>query len=70
MDPTTFLVDMARGAALNGKALVNAIREEAIAAAAFDVYEQKPPHPDSPLHEPSLFQRSPSYGFIFHCEVV
>ena len=49
MKPTSFLINVARGGVVDEDALVTALKECRIAAAALDAYEQEPLPPDHPL---------------------
>ncbi len=49
MKPTAILVNTARGPVIDTEALVKALKEGWIAAAALDVFEQEPLPPDHPL---------------------
>lgn len=49
MKPTAYLVNVARGPIVDQQALTNALREQRIAGAAVDVYEQEPVDPKDPL---------------------
>jgi D-2-hydroxyacid dehydrogenase (NADP+) len=49
MKPTSFLINLARGGVVDEDALVVALKERRIAAAALDAYEQEPLPLDSPL---------------------
>lgn len=51
MKRTAVLVNTARGAVVDTEALVRALKEKWIAAAALDVFEQEPLPPDHPLYE-------------------
>ena len=49
MKKTAFIINTARGAILDEKALIKALKEGWIAGAALDVFEEEPPNPDNPL---------------------
>jgi phosphoglycerate dehydrogenase-like enzyme len=49
MKPTAFVVNVARGPIVDQRALTDALREERLAGAALDVYEQEPVDPRDPL---------------------
>jgi glycerate dehydrogenase len=49
MKPTAFLINTARGALVDEDALIDALRNKKIAAAALDVISQEPPPPDHPI---------------------
>jgi phosphoglycerate dehydrogenase-like enzyme len=49
MKPTAFLINISRGALVDEEALAAALRADAIAGAALDVFEQEPADPSNPL---------------------
>jgi glycerate dehydrogenase len=49
MKPTAFLINTARGALIDEAALIVALREKRIAAAALDVISEEPPRAEHPI---------------------
>jgi D-3-phosphoglycerate dehydrogenase len=49
MKKTAYLINTSRGAAIDEKALYNALKKRQIAGAALDVYEKEPISPNNPL---------------------
>ena len=49
MKATAFLINTARGALIDEAALIQALREKRLAAAAVDVISREPPHADHPI---------------------
>jgi glyoxylate reductase len=61
MKPTAYLVNTSRGPVIDEAALSKALRENWIAGAALDVYEQEPLPADSPLRDPAIEDRCRLY---------
>jgi len=61
MKPTAFLVNNSRGPVVEEAALVKALRENWIAGAALDVYEEEPLPADSLLRDPAIADRCRLY---------
>ena len=57
MKPTAFLVNSSRGPVVDETAVAKALRENWIAGAALDVYEQEPLPANSPLLDPAIADR-------------
>ena len=57
MKPTAFLINTSRGPVLDESALYLALKEQRIAGAALDVYEEEPLPDESPLRDPALTDR-------------
>ena len=49
MKPSAYFINTARGAIVDEKALVKALREQWIAGAGLDVFEKEPIKPENPL---------------------
>jgi glyoxylate reductase len=61
MKPTAYLVNNSRGPVVDEAALAKALRENRIAGAALDVYEQEPLPAESPLRDPAIEDRCRLY---------
>ncbi len=57
MKSTAYLINTSRGPVVDGDALCRALKQNKIAGAALDVFEQEPLPPDSPLKDPELEDR-------------
>jgi len=57
MRPTAMIINTARGLVVDENALAKALRENWIAGAALDVYENEPLPADSPLRDPAIADR-------------
>lgn len=57
MKPTAFLVNTSRGPVIDESALVAAVKQQAIAGVALDVFEREPLPVDSPLRDPAIEDR-------------
>jgi D-3-phosphoglycerate dehydrogenase len=49
MQPSALLVNTSRGGAIDEHALIEALREDRLAAAGLDVFEDEPPARDNPM---------------------
>jgi D-3-phosphoglycerate dehydrogenase len=61
MKPTAILINAARGGLINEQAVKEALIEKRIAAAAFDVFVEEPPHDMELLNLPN-FLATPHIG--------
>ena len=57
MKPTAMVINTSRGPVVDEAALAHALRENWIAGAALDVYEEEPLPADSPLRDPGIADR-------------
>jgi phosphoglycerate dehydrogenase-like enzyme len=65
MKPTAILVNTSRGALVHEQALVDALREDRIGAAALDVFDREPLAPDHPYRDyPDKLIISPHIGYV------
>jgi glyoxylate reductase len=64
MKPAAFLVNTSRGPVVDEAALAKALRENWIAGAALDVYENEPLSKDSPLRDPAIEDRCRLYPHV------
>lgn len=69
MKPTAYIVNTARGALIDEKALVKALKEKWIAGAALDVYEEEPLPEDHPLRKMDNVVLTPHIA-SYTCEAI
>ena len=63
MKPTAFLINTSRGALIDEKALIDALRNGTIAGAGLDVQETEPPAEDNPLYDMENVILTPHMGW-------
>ena len=63
MKPTAFIINTSRGALIDEKALVEALKNHTIAGAGLDVQEEEPPKEDSPLYQLDNVILTPHIGW-------
>lgn len=63
MKPTAFIINTSRGALIDEKALVEALKNQTIAGAGLDVQEEEPPKEDSPLYQLDNVILTPHIGW-------
>jgi D-3-phosphoglycerate dehydrogenase len=59
-----FIINTARGALIEPKALVAALNSGKVAGAGLDVFEEEPPNPDDPLLRMDTVIVTPHTGFL------
>lgn len=64
MKSGVFIINTARGAVIDTKALVNALNSGKVAAAGLDVFEKEPPDPDDLLLRIDTVLVTPHTGFL------
>ena len=64
MKPTAYLINVARGPIVDEEALIAALRDERIAGAGLDVFEQEPPDPANALFVWPLITVEPGSGLL------
>ncbi len=64
MKPSAALVNTSRGPIVDGVALLAALRDERIKAAAIDVFEEEPLPPDHPLRREPRALLTPHLGYV------
>ena len=63
MKPTAFIINTSRGALIDEKALVEALKNQTIAGAGLDVQEEEPPKEDNPLYQLDNVILTPHMGW-------
>ena len=64
MKPTAAIINTSRGPIIDGAALLAALRERRIAAAAIDVYDEEPLAADHPLRGEPNALLTPHLGYV------
>ena len=64
MKPGVFIINTARGAIIDPKALVIALKSGKVAGAGIDVFEKEPPDPDDPLLKMDTAVVTPHTAFL------